>query len=100
MVDEPRESAERARPPLSAPPANHGRTTAAWVTVALVVAGAVVASVGVVAAQVWLFWVGIAVVVIGVAAGLVLRAVGLGQEAPSRGRFTAGPDTDASKEQA
>lgn len=99
MADQPQGSAERARPPVAAPPANHGHTTAAWVTVSLVVVGALVAAAAVVAAQGWLFWLGIGVVVVGVVVGLVLRALGLGQpDIPSRAGARSGQEIDASKE--
>lgn len=68
------------------PPANHGHTTAAWVTVAVVLLGSVVSSLGVVLAQAWLFWVGLGVVAAGLVAGRVLRMLGLGQPEPSDAR--------------
>ena len=65
--------------PPSAPPRNHGHTTAAWTTVVLVLVGSTVASVAVLFAWVWLFWVGLAVVALGIAAGKVLQILGHGQ---------------------
>ena len=65
--------------PPSSPPGNHGHTTAAWTTVVLVLAGATVAAVAVLFALVWLFWLGLGVVVVGVVAGKVLQALGHGQ---------------------
>lgn len=104
MADKPLDgSAERAHLPEVAPPTNHGHTTAAWVTVSVVLVGAVVAAAAVVAAMPWLFWAGIAVIVVGVVLGLVLRALGLGQPEPSgppRGSEESGSDIDPStKEQ-
>jgi hypothetical protein len=74
---------------------------AAWITVSLVIVGAVVASVAVLAALPWLFWVGIGVVVVAVVVGLVLKVLGLGQPGgPRRGSAAARSDIDPSKEQA
>ncbi|TQL04028.1 HGxxPAAW family protein [Cellulomonas sp. SLBN-39] len=65
--------------PPSAPPTNHGRTLAAWVTTWTVVAGFVVAALGVAFALVWLAWVGAAVTVGGMVLGKVLQVLGHGQ---------------------
>jgi hypothetical protein len=67
------------RPPAGPPPANHGRTVAAWTTTWVVVAGGLVASIGIVAALAWLFWAGLGVCVLGVVLGKVLSVAGLGQ---------------------
>lgn len=73
------DNTERSHLPVAAPPTNHGNTTAAWVTVCVVLLGAVVSSVAVVVALPWLFWTGLGVVVVGVAAGLILKTLGFGQ---------------------
>jgi len=65
--------------PPTAPPTNHGHTVAAWTTTWVVVAGAVVAAVGMVLALVWLFWTGIGVCVLGLVVGKVLQVLGHGQ---------------------
>ncbi len=65
--------------PPSAPPTNHGHTVAAWTTTWVVVAGAVIAAVGLVIAQLWLFWAGLGVCVLGVVIGKVLQVLGYGQ---------------------
>lgn len=65
--------------PPSAPPTNHGRTLAAWVTTWVVVAGGVVAALGVVAAEPWIFWTGLGVVAGGLVLGKVLQVLGYGQ---------------------
>lgn len=75
----PDRPAEVAHLPVASPPRNHGHTTAAWVTVVLVLIGATVSSLAVVAANVWLFWAGMAVVVVGLVAGRVLKMLGMGQ---------------------
>ncbi|MBO9567515.1 MULTISPECIES: HGxxPAAW family protein [Cellulomonas] len=65
--------------PPSTPPTNHGRTVAAWTTTWVVVAGALVAALGVAFALVWLFWVGMAIAVGGLVLGKVLQLLGHGQ---------------------
>ncbi len=74
---------ETAYLPPSAPPANHGHTTAAWVTTITVLVGVVAAAFGVLTATVWLFWVGIGVALAGVVAGKVLAILGFGQPDPN-----------------
>lgn len=84
MAEKPHDrSPEVARLPLAAPPTNHGHTVAAWVTVTVVLVGAVVSAVAVVAALPWLFWTGLGVVVVGVVLGRVLKMLGFGQPQPS-----------------
>ncbi|GEA80490.1 HGxxPAAW family protein [Cellulomonas sp. CW35] len=65
--------------PPTAPPTNHGHTVAAWTTTWVVVGGAVIAALAMVFAQVWLFWVGIGVCVLGLVGGKVLQVLGYGQ---------------------
>lgn len=72
-------NAEVAYLPPAVPPTNHGHTVAAWVTMIGIMIGALVAAVGVGVAAVWLFWVGMAVVVVANVLGLVLRNMGFGQ---------------------
>jgi hypothetical protein len=79
----PDRSAERAHLPLASPPRNHGNTTAAWVTVTVVVIGALVSSLAVMAGEAWLFWAGLGVVVIGLVVGRVLVMLGFGQPRPA-----------------
>jgi len=104
MVVKSLESSERTYLPKVAPPTNDGRTTAAWVTVSVVMIGAVVSAVAaVVAARPLLFWVGLAVIMVGLVVGRLLRVSGLGQTEPSgpaRGSTESGSDIDpSSKEQ-
>jgi len=70
---------ETAHLPPSAPWTNHGHTVAAWTAVIVVLIGGIVAALGVLIALVWLFWVGLAVVGLGVVAGKVLQMAGYGQ---------------------
>ena len=104
MAEQPLEStpqtagAERAYLPPASPPRNHGHTVAAWVTVSAVMLGAVVAAVGVVVAESWVFWLGLGIIVLGVLVGITLRKAGLGQPEPSGPtRGQAGDDVAATR---
>jgi hypothetical protein len=68
--------------PPSAPPTNHGHTVAAWFTMIGIIVGSVVAGLAVAFAQVWLFWVGMAIVLLSLVGGGVLRNMGYGQPKP------------------
>ena len=68
-----------ALPP--APPVNHGNTRAAWVTVTVILVGGLVAGLAVMAAQPWLFWVGLGIAALGLVVGRVMRWLGFGQPA-------------------
>lgn len=87
----PDRPAEVAHLPVASPPRNHGHTTAAWVTVVLVLIGATVSSLAVMDANVWLFWVGMGVVVVGLVAGRVLKMLGMGQPGVRAPRREARP---------
>lgn len=65
--------------PPSTPPTNHGRTLAAWTTTWSVVLGGVVAALGVTFTLMWLFWVGLGLMVAGLVLGKVLQLLGHGQ---------------------
>lgn len=65
--------------PPSAPPKNHGQTTAAWATVVVVVVGALISSVSMIFAIVPLVWVGGVIVLLGLVAGKILQILGYGQ---------------------
>lgn len=89
MVEKPLDgSTEKVHLPVASPPRNHGHTTAAWVTVIVVMAGAVVSSLAVMFAMPWLFWTGVGVILLGLVAGRVLKMLGMGQPEPEspRGR--------------
>ncbi|MFV0633605.1 HGxxPAAW family protein [Demequina sp.] len=59
--------------------ANHGKTTAAWVTNIGLTIAALIASVGI-AVTAWpVVWVGVGLAVVSLAAGAALRALGHGQ---------------------
>lgn len=85
----PDRNAERAYLPVAPPPTNHGHTTAAWVTVTVVLVGSVVASIAVVVALPWLFWVGMGIAVVGLVVGRVLKMLGFGQPSPAAQRERA-----------
>lgn len=75
--------------PPAAPPRNHGHTTAAWVTVTLVLLGGAVAAVGMVVAEQWMLWVGIGAIVVGLVLGRVLKMLGFGQPGQRAGQHDA-----------
>jgi len=60
------------------PHPSHGNSVAAWTAVTIVMVASLVAAIGVLASAPWLFWVGIALVVVGVASGKVLQMMGFG----------------------
>lgn len=69
--------------PPTVPPDNHGHTTASWVAMIGIMIGSLVTALGLVFATIWVSWVGLAVVLIAVIAGGVMRSMGYGQ-APAR----------------
>ncbi|KGM14348.1 HGxxPAAW family protein [Cellulomonas bogoriensis] len=85
---------ERAYLPVAAPPTNHGHTRAAWVTVTLVLLGGVISSLAFIVSQVWMFWAGMGVVVVGVIAGYVLKMLGFGQPTQRREKASEGAVDD------
>ena len=80
--------AERVHLPVASPPLNHGNTTAAWVTVISVLVGSAIASVAMLFAAMPVVWTGVAIVVLGLVAGRVLKMLGLGQPAEPSHRTT------------
>lgn len=70
---------ETLRLPPEAPPTNHGRTVAAWTTTFGVLIGSLVSALAVAFAVVWLFWVGLGLVLLTLVLGKVLQVVGFGQ---------------------
>ncbi len=67
----------------------HGHTPAGWISVAVLLVGAVIAAFGVGSGLVWLGIVGGAVMVGGILTALALQAAGLGQYPPKRSRSYA-----------
>lgn len=59
--------------------AHHGKTPAAWTGSAIALIGFLVGGVGTVLAQVWLFVVGAALLVLALIVGKVMQMMGLGQ---------------------
>lgn len=86
MGDTSREpTPEKSYLPVSAPPTNHGHTTAAWVTVTVVMVGALFSSIAFVAGNPALVWTGGGIILVGLVVGAVLRMLGFGQPpAPTR----------------
>jgi Family of unknown function (DUF6704) len=59
---------------------NHGSTPAAWTAVTIIMIAFLVGGIGVVMAQPWLFWVGVALVVVGIIVGKVMQMMGMGAD--------------------
>lgn len=57
---------------------NHGNSVAAWTAVTIVMVASAVSAVAVLVAKPWLFWVGVALIVVGVASGKLLQMLGFG----------------------
>jgi len=57
---------------------NHGSTPAAWTAVTIIMVAFLVGSIGVLMAQPWIFWAGVALLVVGAAAGKVMQMMGMG----------------------
>jgi hypothetical protein len=79
MADRSTNRSETAYLPPSAPPMNHGHTTAAWFTTFAVITGFVVTALGMVLTISWMFWAGIAITALGLVIGKVLQVLGHGQ---------------------
>jgi hypothetical protein len=62
------------------PHENHGNSIAAWSAVTIIMVASCVGAIGVLISAPWLFWVGIALVVVGVAAGKILQMMGFGMK--------------------
>ena len=58
---------------------HHGNTPAAWTAVTIIMVAFLVGAIGVVVAQPWLFWVGVALTVLGMAVGYAMSLMGYGQ---------------------
>jgi hypothetical protein len=80
--------------PPGPPPANHGKTSAAWITVLVIMVGGLIATIGMIFASIPLTIAGSAVLVLGLVVGRVMRAMGLGQpraSAPQTPHSTSSP---------
>lgn len=80
--------------PPGPPPGNHGKTSAAWITVLIIVVGGLIATVGMIFASIPWTIVGSAVLVLGLVVGRVMSAMGLGQRrnsAPQTPHGTSSP---------
>lgn len=56
-----------------------GRTPAAWTAVTIMLIAFVVGTLGVCIAQPWMFWLGVALIVVGAVVGKVMAMMGMGQ---------------------
>lgn len=74
----------------SQPHSNHGNTVAAWTTVGLLIVASLVMCLAVVFATVWLFAIGVVLVVVALVAGKLLAAAGYGMPRPADNRVTRG----------
>ncbi|MEO8106400.1 MAG: HGxxPAAW family protein [Actinomycetes bacterium] len=63
---------------MSADHDNHGSTPAAWTAVSIVMFAFLVGGVGVLIEQPWVFWAGVALVVVGIVVGKVMQMMGMG----------------------
>lgn len=61
------------------PHTNHGNTIASWAMLGIITLGFIVAAIGFDISSTPIFVVGVAIMLIGLVAGLVLRAAGYGQ---------------------
>ena len=59
---------------------DHGSTPAAWTAVTIIMIAFLVGGVGVLMANVWVFWLGVALIVVGVVVGKVMQMMGMGAE--------------------
>lgn len=64
--------------------AHHGNTPAAWTGVTIMLLGFVVGGIGLVIANMLLFWVGVALQPIGVIVGKIMAMMGMGAEPVDR----------------
>ena len=58
----------------------HGNSVAAWTAVGIITLGSLLGCLAFPFAQPWLFWVGLAVIVVGAITGKVLTAMGFGEQ--------------------
>jgi hypothetical protein len=63
---------------MSADHDDHGSTPAAWTAVTIIMVAFVVGGIGVLIAQPWVFWAGVALVLVGVVVGKVMQMMGMG----------------------
>ena len=68
-----------------------GKTPAAWTTVTVMFIGSIVAGIGFIVTAHWLFWVGVAIIIVGGIVGKVMQMMGLGVPQPAPGRAAATP---------
>jgi hypothetical protein len=64
---------------MAHPPQEHGNTPAAWTAVSVMFVGTIISGLGVAVLNWPLFWIGLAVVVLGAVVGKVMQMMGMGQ---------------------
>ena len=73
---------------------NHGNSVAAWTAVTIITVGFIVGGVAFAFSSVWMFWTGVALCVLGVAAGKVLAMMGFGVSQEADPIRSAAPGSD------
>ncbi|HVQ87560.1 MAG TPA: HGxxPAAW family protein [Actinomycetes bacterium] len=63
---------------MTDPHDDHGSTPAAWTAVTIIMVAFLVGGIGILLSQAWVFWVGVALVVVGLVAGKVMQMMGMG----------------------
>jgi hypothetical protein len=59
---------------------NHGQTPAAWTAVIIMILAFAVGGIGLIAGQMWLFWVGVVMFFLGIVVGKVMQMAGMGAQ--------------------
>jgi len=59
---------------------NHGNTPAAWTAVTIVMIAFLVGGIGILVASPVVFWLGVALIVVGVVVGKVMQMMGMGAQ--------------------
>jgi hypothetical protein len=68
---------------------NHGSTPAAWTAVTIVMIAFLVGAIGVLMSNAVLFWVGVALIVVGLIVGKVMQMMGMGAKPAADATATA-----------
>lgn len=68
---------------MSDPHDNHGQTPAAWTAVIIIIIAFLIGTVAIVIGNWPMFWIGVALVVVGGAAGKIMSMAGMGADSDS-----------------
>ncbi len=71
---------------------NHGQTPAAWTAVVIMILAFAVGGIGLIAGQMWIFWVGVAMFFVGIVVGKVMQMAGMGAQPRDRHPTKAAPE--------